>query len=270
MPTRLGLLGGTFDPVHEGHVAAGRAARAALALDQVQLVPAHVPPHRAVGPRASTPHRFAMAAIAALEEPGWTVSDAEIGRDGPSFTYDTLRGVQAAGLAPSQIFFILGADAFAEIATWSRYPAVLDQAHFVVVTRPGASLAGAGRSPSRSGRPGPPGQRPGRSARHRHRAGGSGHAAGLVDGDPRTRGAGFSLAGLVPPRVEQYIRRHGLYARTAAGPGRRATTFSGRCLAWRRRGVDECEAAAGPRGDSGGGRRRARQEGRRRARARPA
>ena len=134
---RLGLLGGTFDPVHEGHLAAGRAARAALALDQVRLVPAHVPPHRAVGPRASTPHRFAMAAIAALDEPGWTVSDVELERDGPSFTYDTLAAAQASGLTASQIFFIIGADAFAEIATWSRYPAVLDLAHFVVVTRPG-------------------------------------------------------------------------------------------------------------------------------------
>jgi len=220
MPTRLGLLGGTFDPVHEGHVAAGRAARAALALDQVQLVPAHVPPHRAVGPRASTPHRFAMAAIAALEEPGWTVSDAEIGRDGPSFTYDTLRSVQAAGLAPSQIFFILGADAFAEIATWSRYPAVLDQAHFVVVTRPGASLAGlADRLPDLAGRV--------RPASALDSAPGTGivlvEAATPPVSSTAIRGRaaqGYSLAGLVPPRVEQYIRRHGLYARTAAaGPG---------------------------------------------------
>jgi nicotinate-nucleotide adenylyltransferase len=219
MPTRLGLLGGTFDPIHEGHVAAGRAARVALALDQVRLVPTHVPPHRAVGPRASTPHRFAMAAIAALEEPGWTVSDVEIGRDGPSFTYDTLRGVQAAGLAPSQIFFILGADAFAEIATWSRYPAVLDQAHFVVVTRPGASLAGLadGRS-DLAGRVRPAGALDAAP----------GTAIVLVEAATppvsstaiRGRAAqGYSLAGLVPPRVEQYIRRHGLYARTAAGPG---------------------------------------------------
>ena len=168
---RLGLLGGTFDPVHEGHLAAGRAARTALALDQVQLVPAHVPPHRAVGPRASTAHRFAMTAIAALDEPGWTVSDVEIERDGPSFTYDTLRAAHASGLSASQIFFISGADAFAEIATWSRYPAVLDLAHFVVVARPrhDACAAITSRLPDLAGRVRAGGRR--RSAAgHRHPA----------------------------------------------------------------------------------------------------
>jgi nicotinate-nucleotide adenylyltransferase len=217
MPMRLGLLGGTFDPVHEGHLAAGRAARAALDLDHVQLVPARVPPHRAVGPRASTPHRFAMAAIAALEEPAWTVSDAELVREGPSYTFDTLQAVQATGLAASQIFFILGADAFAEIATWSRFPAVLDLAQFVVVTRPGASLDGfAERFPALAAR-----VRPVASF-----AAASEPAIVLLDAITppvsstaiRGRAAqGFSLAGLVPPRVEQYIRRHGLYARRVAG-----------------------------------------------------
>ena len=210
---RLGLLGGTFDPVHEGHLAAGRAARTALALDQVQLVPAHVPPHRAVGPRASTLHRFAMAAIAALEEPGWTVSDVEIERDGPSFMYDTLRAAHARGLAPSQIFFISGADAFAEIATWSRYPAVLDLAHFVVVARPGTTLAAiASRLPDLADRM--------RAVADVDREPGTAIllvAAATPDVSStviRGRAAkGYSLAGLVPPRVEQYIRRQGLVTR---------------------------------------------------------
>ena len=208
---RLGLLGGTFDPIHEGHLAAGRAARAALALDQVRLVPAHVPPHRAVGPRASTPHRFAMAAIAALDEPGWVVSDVELERDGPSFTYDTLEATQAGGLTASQIFFITGADAFAEIATWSRYPAVLDLAHFVVVTRPGTTLSAiTARRPELAGRV--------RALADVDRQPGTGIllvAAATPDVSStaiRGRAArGYSLAGLVPPRVEQYIRRHGLY-----------------------------------------------------------
>jgi nicotinate-nucleotide adenylyltransferase len=209
---RLGLLGGTFDPVHAGHLAAGRAARAALALDRLQLVPAHVPPHRAVGPRASTPHRFAMAALVALDEPGWSVSDVEVERTGPSYTYDTLRAAGSSGLAASQIFFILGADAFAEIATWSRYPAVLDLAHFAVVTRPGTSLdALIERLPALAGRF----RRPDAVDR------GNGTGIVLVEAATpdvsstviRARAAkGFSLAGLVPTRVEQYIRRHNLYA----------------------------------------------------------
>ena len=209
---RLGLLGGTFDPVHAGHLAAGRAARAALALDHLQLVPAHVPPHRAVGPRASTPHRFAMAALVALDEPGWSVSDVEIERTGPSYTFDTLSAARTSGLAASQIFFIIGADAFAEIATWSRYPAVLDQAHFAVVTRPGTSLdALVAQLPALAGRF----RRPAEVDRD------PGTAVVLVEAATpdvsstviRARAAkGFSLAGLVPPRVEQYIRRHGLYS----------------------------------------------------------
>lgn len=215
MAYRLGVLGGTFDPVHEGHLAAGRAARAALALDEVRLVPSHVPPHRDVGPRASAAHRFAMAALVALDEPGWTVSDAEIARPGPSFTYDTLQTAHAAGLAPSQIFFIAGADAFAEIATWSRYPAVLDLAHFVVVSRPGSSLATLqARVPELVGRV--------RTAEAVEASPGTGlilvEAATPDISSTAIRGRaarGFSLAGLVPPRVEQYIRRHGLYARVA-------------------------------------------------------
>lgn len=219
MLLRLGLLGGTFDPVHAGHLAAGRAAREALALDHVQLIPAHVPPHRAVVPRASTPHRFAMAALVALDEPGWSVSDVEIERAGPSYTYDTLRAAQATGLTASQIFFITGADAFAEIATWSRYPAVLDLAHFVVVTRPGSNLdALAAQLPALAGRF--------RSPAEVDRAPGT--AVVLVEAATpdvsstviRARAArGFSLAGLVPPRVEQYIRRHGLYTGEAPPVG---------------------------------------------------
>jgi nicotinate-nucleotide adenylyltransferase len=219
MPQRLGLLGGTFDPIHLGHVAAGRAARAALALDRLQLVPAHVPPHRALEPRASSHHRFAMAAIAALDEPSWTVSDVELRRGGPSFTFDTLRELQLTGLAPGQIFFITGADAFAEIATWSRFPTVLDQAHFVVVTRPGTALAEfEARVPALAGR-----------VRAPARVGeGAGTAIVLVEAETpdvsstaiRARAAGgYSLAGLVPPRVEQYIRRQGLYAASAIEAG---------------------------------------------------
>jgi nicotinate-nucleotide adenylyltransferase len=137
MTRRIGILGGTFDPIHLGHLAAGRAAARALSLDTVRVVPTHVPPHRPVAPAASEFHRFAMAALAALDEPGWTVWDGELRRDGPSYTFDTLTALQDEGLAASQIFFITGADAFAEVATWSRYPAVLGLAHFVVVTRPG-------------------------------------------------------------------------------------------------------------------------------------
>src|SRR5688500_832820 len=117
-PRRLGVLGGTFDPVHFGHLDAGDAAQSALELDEVRLVPSHDPPHRPVDPRASAFHRFALAALAVAERPSWRVSDVELARAGASYSIDTLRALHGDGWSARQIFFILGADAFAEIATW--------------------------------------------------------------------------------------------------------------------------------------------------------
>jgi len=129
----LGVLGGTFDPIHNGHLAAGLRAQAALSLAKILVVPSRIPPHRTTG--APPEARFDMAKLAAAEHQGWTASAIELKREGPSYTFDTL-----TELAGTQNFFIIGADAFAEIATWSRYPAVLDLAHFIVVARPGITL----------------------------------------------------------------------------------------------------------------------------------
>jgi nicotinate-nucleotide adenylyltransferase len=150
----LGVLGGTFDPIHNGHIAAGLRAQEALGLDRVMLVPSRIPPHRSAG--ASPEARLAMANLAAAEQRSWTASDIELSREGPSYTFDTLTALVGGEAATSevrsaatsgaakrvewQICFIIGADAFAEIATWSRYPAVLDLAHFAVVARPGITL----------------------------------------------------------------------------------------------------------------------------------
>ena len=134
---RLGILGGTLDPVHVGHVETALAARDALALDRVLLLPSRIPPHRPLQPSASPFHRFAMAALAVNGIEGVEASDIELGAPGPSYTASTLERFHESGTRPSQIFFILGADAFAEIETWNRYPRVLDMANFVVVSRPG-------------------------------------------------------------------------------------------------------------------------------------
>ena len=126
---RLGLLGGTLDPIHLGHLETARAARAALALDRVIVLPSRVPPHRTSQPVASRYHRFAMTALAVNGAEGLRLSDMELCAPGPSYTADTLtRFRERFGLDRSQIFFITGADAFAEIATWHRYPEVLDLA----------------------------------------------------------------------------------------------------------------------------------------------
>jgi nicotinate-nucleotide adenylyltransferase len=150
---RTGILGGTFDPVHYGHLDAAAAAQAALALDEVVFLPSHVPPHRQVHPRASAYHRFALVALAIQDHRRFRASEDELTREGPSFTIETLRRLHQRGHQPTQLFFILGADAFADIATWHEFPAVLDAAHFVVVTRPGANLDVAlARNPTLAGR----------------------------------------------------------------------------------------------------------------------
>ena len=150
---RLGILGGTFDPIHFGHLDAADAARRAMQLDRVLLIPSFDPPHRPADPMASGFHRFALVALAIQDNDAFSASDMELTRTGPSYTADTLRAVARQGWRPSQIFFILGSDAFAEIATWREYPAVLDAANFVVIARPGTTLdAATARTPSLRGR----------------------------------------------------------------------------------------------------------------------
>lgn len=137
---RIGVLGGTFDPIHFGHLDAAEAARASLRLDEILFLPSNDPPHRSRGPIASVFHRFALIALGIQDREAFRVSDLELTRAGVSYTADTLRALHAEGWGRLELFFILGADAFAEISTWREYPQVLDSAHFVVVARPGLAL----------------------------------------------------------------------------------------------------------------------------------
>lgn len=226
----LGVLGGTFDPIHLGHVAAATAAQQALSLESILLIPSRIPPHRADPVTAGVEDRFAMARLAAAGQPGWSASRIELDREGPSYTYDTLlslrqtlrgeaamsdgRGVMGDGAAGVewQIFFITGADAFAEIASWSRYPAVLDLAHFVVVSRPGITLDSLReRVPSAFSRPldSARGKQP--SAKTRVILV-EAHTPDISSTDIRRRvRAGQTISGYVPDPVADYIRDHRLY-----------------------------------------------------------
>ena len=200
----LGILGGTFDPIHNGHLAAADAAQQSLSLDAITLIPSHVPPHRHDPVGASSEERYEMAALAAAERPGWSASRIEVNRKGPSYTYDTLVQLGETVSIGSQFFFILGADAFAEIASWSRYPAVLDLAHFVVVSRPKITLDSLReRVPSAfSGRP---------TAKTRVILV-EANTPDISSTDIRRRvRAGQSLRHLVPESVAQYITTHRLY-----------------------------------------------------------
>lgn len=226
---RIGVLGGTLDPIHLGHIDAAMAAREALRLDRVLVVPAHVPPHRA-GPITSPFHRFAMASIAVNGIDGLAVSDLELLAPGPSYTADTLvRLRESLALPAPQIFFITGADAFAEIETWSRYPAVLDLAHFVVVARPGMSLqALRQRLPALTDRMRLPrvSSAP-TTADAAARDNGQETWIFLVDAPTadvssteirRRIAERRPLSGLVPPGVEHHIAQHALYVQRPLTP----------------------------------------------------
>ena len=140
MTVLTGILGGTFDPIHLGHIAIARTAAVRLSLSRTLLVPSRVPPHRPTQPAASTYHRFAMVALATLDQPGFEACDVELRSPSPSYTAATLDHLSHEGLDPLQLVFIVGADAFAEIATWWKYPEFLDRAHFAVVSRPGCRV----------------------------------------------------------------------------------------------------------------------------------
>jgi nicotinate-nucleotide adenylyltransferase len=210
---RVGILGGTFDPIHNGHVAAAAAAQATLGLDTISLIPSHIPPHRRDPVGATGEQRFEMVRLAAGEHPGWSASRIELDRDGPSYTYDTLVELGGKG---TQIFFITGADAFAEIATWSRYPAVLDLANFVVVSRPGITLDSIRERVPSAFRNHPP------CSPSDFRVLGSEkprvilvdtHTPDISSTDIRRRvRAGQSLSGFVPDSVARFIAEHRLYS----------------------------------------------------------
>ena len=212
---RIGVLGGTFDPIHFGHLDAAGAARRALDLDGVLLMPARVPPHKATAPLASAYHRFAMAALAASDHADLRVSDIELQVPGPSYTSGTLARLAGVGFRPAQLFFIAGTDAFAEIAAWRDYPDLLDRSHFVVVSRPGSAadrmplrlptLAGRMHAPDRAA------PTPGADAT----------CIWLVSAPTRDVSSsavracverGNAVDRLVPPTVAAHIARHDLYA----------------------------------------------------------
>lgn len=135
---RIGLFGGTFDPIHFGHLRAALEVKEGFGLTQVCLIPSAAPPHKTPGGVAPAADRLRMVALAVDGEPGLTPSDVEIRREGTSYTIDTVRHFQREFAGAEEIFLIVGLDAFLEIDTWKSFRELLSLVAVIVIARPDA------------------------------------------------------------------------------------------------------------------------------------
>jgi nicotinate-nucleotide adenylyltransferase len=193
-------MGGTFDPIHHGHLVAASEVRARFDLDEVIFVPTGAPWQKSDRQVTTPEHRYLMTVIATAANPHFTVSRVDIDRDGPTYTIDTLRDLHTSyrtSGSDADLFFITGADAMTQILSWRDHEELFDLAHFVAVTRPGHPM-------TQETLDGLPADRvtlmeiP---------------ALAISSTDCRERvGAGEPVWYLVPDGVVQYIGKHGLYA----------------------------------------------------------
>ena len=138
-PIRLGLFGGTYNPIHQGHVQAAQIVRDRFNLDQVWFIPSHIPPHKSSDEIVSPDHRMNMVRLAVTGLPGLIPSSIEIEDEGTSYSILTLGKIKKH-YPSARLFFILGVDAFLEIDTWRAYEQVMEQCLFIVISRPGYEL----------------------------------------------------------------------------------------------------------------------------------
>ena len=187
---RVGVMGGTFDPVHHGHLVAASEVAQSFGLDEVVFVPTGQPYQKASVTDAE--HRYLMTVIATASNPMFTVSRVDIDRAGPTYTIDTLRDLRAVH-PDAELFFITGADAIAQILDWKDVQELWDLAHFVAVSRPGHDLSVSGLPESDVSLLEVP-------------------ALAISSTDCRRRvGRDFPVWYLVPDGVVQYISKHHLY-----------------------------------------------------------
>lgn len=207
----LAILGGTFDPVHHGHLRMALEARRLLRAETLRLIPCHQPPHRAQ-PGVSADRRLAMVRMAVADEPGLEVDDLELRRDGPSYSIDTLKSLRAELGDKRPLVMLLGADALLKLPSWADWQALLDWAHILAMGRPGWSFAAEGElghwwRQHEAERIDELGATPaGRTFWQALPA--LDISATAIRADIR---AGHSVRWLVPDEVLNYIRRHRLY-----------------------------------------------------------
>jgi len=213
---RIGLLGGTFNPVHLGHLKAASEVLRKTGLSRVLFIPSYIPPHKKTAEVASPEDRFAMVELAVAGHPRFVASAVEIEAREKSYSIVTLGKVRAA-YPDARVFFLVGIDAFIEIETWRAHKEVLEQCHFIVLSRPGFRLADArtvlddryaGWIHSLRG-----GMPVGDDLLERFRIFIVPiHALDISSTDIRRRiKQGLPIRGLVPEAVEAYIKKHRLY-----------------------------------------------------------
>jgi nicotinate-nucleotide adenylyltransferase len=202
---RLGLFGGTFDPIHLGHLILAESCREACGLDRVWFVVAGAPPHKP-GDRTAASHRLEMARIAVAGHPAFEVSDLETHRPGPHYSVETLDAIRR-DRPDDELFFLIGADSLTDLPTWRQPGRIAELATIVVVNRPGIDSFAPAHLPDLG-----PGTRPIRTIPV--------PPIGIASHDLRRRVAeGRSIRYQVPRGVEAYIEAQGLYRGQAAGQG---------------------------------------------------
>jgi nicotinate-nucleotide adenylyltransferase len=196
MSRRVGVMGGTFDPIHHGHLVAAEEARWQFDLDRVVFVPTGQPWQKPAGVSPAE-DRYRMTVLATASNPAFSVSRLEVDHQGPTYTVDTLRRLRAAQPDGARLFFITGADAVLQILTWKEPDQVLALAEFIAATRPGYDLDRLiGKVPGAAGRVHPM-EIP---------------ALAISSSDLRARVArGAPIQYLVPGGVARYIHDHALY-----------------------------------------------------------
>lgn len=190
---RLGVMGGTFDPIHHGHLVAGSEVASLFELDEVVFVPTGQPWQKDGRKVSPAEDRYLMTVIATASNPRFSVNRVDIDRPGPTYTIDTLREMRELRGPDADLFFITGADALAQILTWRDAEEVFDLAHFIGVTRPGHRLTDVGLPEGKVSLVEVP-------------------ALAISSSECRERvRAGEPIWYLVPDGIVQYINKRGLY-----------------------------------------------------------
>ena len=218
--SRVGLLGGTFNPVHYGHLAIARQTREALELDRVVLIPTGDPPHKPHENLAPAKDRYEMVRLAIASDPLLSISDVEVHRSGKSYSIDTVRLLQEEYGKDARFYFLIGLDAFLELPTWRDPETLLTLCSFVVLSRPGLLFQALSASPliPRLPQASLVELDEGRSSRLDVSLGPQSliclrlPPSNVSASDIRARIAqGISTVNLLPPAVESYILQHHIY-----------------------------------------------------------